>query len=236
MQIITETLKNRGKVLIPVFSVGRSQEVMLVLEEWARKNPDFNYKVYLDGMVLEASAIHTAYPEYLRDGLQRMILSNHSPFESPVFELVQNDRQAVAEGEPCVILAPSGMLNGGPVIQYLKLLSNDPKNTLIFVGYQAVNTLGRKIQRGDREVPIVGDDGRLETAKIAMRIETCEGFSGHSDRPQLIAWAKNVKPRPSTLYTMHGDEEKCEELARLLGHILHVDARAPMNLDGIRLK
>lgn len=235
-RVIQETMDKGGKVLIPVFSVGRSQEVMLVIEEYARRNPNFKAKVYLDGMVREASAIHTVYPEYLRDNVQRTILSGHSPFESPIFELVKGDRHEVAEGEPCVILAPSGMLSGGPAISYLKMLGANPNNTLIFVGYQGINTLGRKIQRGDREVATVGDDGRLESIKINMRIETCEGYSGHSDRRQLLAFVKNMRPRPSKIYTMHGEESKCEDLAHTLSKIMKVEARAPMNLDGIRLK
>lgn len=235
-RVVQETINRKGKVLIPVFSVGRSQEVMLVLEDYARKNKDFNVKIYLDGMVREASAIHTVYPEYLRDNVQRTILSGHSPFESPIFELVKGDRQEVAEGEPCVILAPSGMLSGGPSVGYLKLLAENPNNTLIFVGYQAVNTLGRKIQRGDREVATIGEDGRLESIKINMRVETCEGFSGHSDRRQLIAFARSLRPKPAHIYLMHGEESKCEDLAGALSKILRVEARAPMNLDGIRLK
>jgi hypothetical protein len=235
-RVIQETINKKGKVLIPVFSVGRAQEVMLVLEDYARKNKDFNVKVYLDGMVREASAIHTVYPEYLRDNIQRTILSGHSPFESPIFELVKGDRQEVTEGEPCIILAPSGMLSGGPSVTYLKLLADNPNNTLIFVGYQAVNTLGRKIQRGDREVATMGEDGRLESIKINMRVETCEGFSGHSDRRQLIAFMRNLKPKPTHIYMMHGEESKCNDLASTISKMLHVEARAPMNLDGIRLK
>lgn len=235
-RVIQETISRKGKVLIPVFSVGRSQEVMLVLEDYARRNKDFNVKVYLDGMVREASAIHTVYPEYLRDNVQRTILSGHSPFESPIFELVKGDRQEVTEGEPCVILAPSGMLSGGPSVGYLKLLAENPNNTLIFVGYQAVNTLGRKIQRGDREVATIGEDGRLESIRINMRVETCEGFSGHSDRRQLMAFARSLRPKPSHIYLMHGEESKCDDLSGTLSKILRIEARAPMNLDGIRLK
>ena len=236
IKIINETLEKGGKVLVPVFSVGRSQEVMLVIEEYARKDPNFKAKVYLDGMVLEASAIHTVYPEYMKESLQRRILSNKSPFESEIFELVKGSRDKIIEGEQCVILAPSGMLSGGPSVEYLKKMADNEKNALIFVGYQGLNTLGRKIQRGDREVPIADESERLETIKIKMRVETAEGFSGHSDRRQLIAFASNIRPKPSDIYLVHGEEKKCEDLARTLSKILKIEARAPQNLDGIRLK
>ncbi len=233
---IKETLGNGGKVLIPVFSVGRSQEIMLVLEEHARKNPDFKYPVYIDGMILEASAIHTAYPEFLRHNIQRRILSNDSPFESPIFTPVTGDRQEIVDGPPCVIVAPSGMLSGGPSVEYLKMMSDNPKNMMFFVGYQSALSLGRKIQRGMKEIPIEGEKGRTDSVKINMKIDTVEGFSGHSDRHQLVNFVKHMKPTPQRIFTMHGDETKCEDLARTLNKMFRVETRAPMDLDAIRLK
>jgi len=237
LKIVTDTIAGGGKVLIPVFSVGRSQDIMLVFEEFIRKNPDkANFKVYIDGMVLEASAIHTVYPEYLKDNVQRMILSGKSPFESPIFEVVKGNRQEVIDGAPCVILAPSGMMTGGPSVEYFKQLANNPKNSIIFVGFNTNYSLGRKIQRGDKEVAVVGEDGRLETLKINLHVETAEGFSGHSDRRQLMAFVKNMRPKPSLVLVNHGESKKCEDLAYALSRAMNIEARAPMNLDCIRLK
>jgi len=236
LSVIMETLAAKGKVLIPVFSVGRSQEIMLVLEEYANAHPDFNYPVYTDGMILEASAIHTAYPEYLRQNVQRRILSNNSPFENKIFEYAPKNRHEIVDGDPCVILAPSGMLSGGPSVEYLKLMAENPANTLVFVGYQSALSLGRKIQRGSKEIPMLGEGGKLETLKINMRVETVEGFSGHSDRSQLINFIRNVRPMPERIFMLHGDEMKCDELARSVNRIMHIETRAPMNLDAIRLK
>ncbi len=230
------TCQKGGKVLIPSFSVGRSQEIMLVFEEYASKHKDFNWPVYLDGMILEASAIHTAYPEYLRHNVQRRILSNDSPFESKIFEPVKKDRKEIAEGDPCIIVAPSGMLSGGPSVEYLKLLADDKRNSLFFVGYQSALSLGRKIQRGIKEVPTVTDSGRAASLKINMEIQTVEGYSGHSDRSQLISLLKNMRPKPEKVFTLHGDEKKCEDLSRTISRIMRIDSRAPMNLDAIRLK
>lgn len=236
-QFIMDTISRKGKALIPVFSVGRSQEIMLVLEEFAQKNPNFNVPVYLDGMILEASAIHTAYPEYLRHNIQRRILSNDSPFESRIFEPIrQQKREDIANGEPCVILAPSGMLAGGPSVEYLRLLADNPANSILFVGYQSALSLGRKIQRGAKEVPLVGEDGRSQLLNIKMAVETVEGFSGHSDRHQLMSFVKNLKPTPHRIFTDHGDESKCDDFAKSIGRMVHLDARSPMNLDAIRLR
>ena len=230
------TLKNGGKVLIPVFSVGRSQEVMLTLEKFVRgKEADFPYKVYLDGMILETTAFHTAYPEYLKKGIQRRILSDESPFESPIFEPVKKNRQEIVEGEPCIILAPSGMLTGGPSFEYLKMMAEDPKNSLFFVGYQSPTSIGRKIQGGEKELQVTDENGRIKNLQINMQHKTIEGFSGHSDRRQLIAFVRDMNQNFRNVFTMHGEQGKCEEMARTLGYLFKTDARAPMNLDAFRV-
>ena len=237
IRIIKETTAKKGKVLIPVFAVGRSQEIMLVIEDYARRNPDFNIPMYIDGMVLETSAIHTAYPEYLRESLERRILSNNSPFESPLIKVAKGtDKAEITEGEPCVILAPSGMLNGGPSVEYLNLLAEDERNSLVFAGYQSPLSLGHKIQRGTREVPTTGEDGKTKVMNIRMRVETVEGFSGHSDRHQLMAFLSNLRPTPERVFTCHGDWNKAEDLARTASSIIKRESRAPLNLEAIRLR
>jgi len=235
--IIRETIAKRGKVLVPVFAVGRSQELLLVLEEMVRREPDFNIPIYIDGMVLEASAIHTAYPEYLREQLQRRILSNMSPFENPLIKVAKGtSKEEITNGEPAIILAPSGMLTGGPSYEYMKLLADDPNNTLVFVGYQSALSLGSKIQRGMKEIPTLGDDGKMKTLSINMRVETAEGFSGHSDRAQLMAYLKNLRPNPERIVTMHGDYSKTDEFAKSAGMMMRKESVALADLEALRLK
>ncbi|MGC8586563.1 MAG: beta-CASP ribonuclease aCPSF1 [Candidatus Micrarchaeia archaeon] len=238
MDLIKRTIDNNGKVLIPLFAVGRAQEIQLVLENYIANNPKYkmDVPVYLDGMILEASAIHTAYPEYLKESLRNKILNNRSPFESEIFEVIKGERSDIIEKGPAIILASGGMLNGGASLEYLRMLAEDPKNALVFVGYNSSNSLGRRIQNGLREVPLPDEDGKLMTVKINMNVATVEGFSGHSDRRQLMGFVENLRPRPKSVFTMHGEEQKCEDLARSIGRMLHVEARAPMNLDSIRLK
>lgn len=234
---IKETIKNGGHILIPVFAVGRSQEILLVLEQHLARDPEFKSPIYIDGMVLEASAIHTAYPEYLRESLQRRILSNNSPFEWDKIKVAKGEKkEEIVNGEPSVFLAPSGMLSGGPSLDYFKLLAADPKNTILFVGYQSPLSLGSKIQKGMGEVPIMDDDGRTKVVDIKMRVETVEGFSGHSDRAQLMAFMKNLRPTPSRIITMHGDDAKTEDLSRSASLMLRKPGRAMANLEALRLR
>ena len=155
MNIIKRTIQNNGKVLIPLFAVGRSQELQLVLESYLTSNEyKLDVPVYLDGMILEASAIHTAYPEYLKESLRNRILNNRSPFESEIFEVVKGEREEVFDKGPGIILASGGMMNGGASVEYFKRLADDPKNSLIFVGYNSSNSMGRRIQNGISEVPL----------------------------------------------------------------------------------
>ncbi len=235
-RVVRQALERRGKVLIPVFSVGRSQEIMLILEEKFREEDGL--KVYIDGMSKEASAIHTVYPEYLRHNIQRRILQNDSPFDKPLFQnVVARERKEIAESDdPCAILAPSGMLTGGTSVEFLKMLAHDERNAIVFVGYQSATSLGRKIQLGAKQVPVLNDKNKLDTLDINLQVESADAFSGHSDRSQLISYVRSLRPRPGRIITFHGDELKCDDLSRTLSRINHVETRAPMNLDSIRLK
>lgn len=234
MRIVNETVEKRGKVLIPVFAVGRAQDVMVILA----KN-GFEYPVYLDGMLWDALAIHTAYPEYLGRELQKMILKEgFNPFLSEIFKRVgsASERKGIAESEePCVILATSGMLTGGPAIEYLKYLAEDEKSTLLFVGYQGEGTLGRRIQKGWKEVPME-INGKKVPVKIKCRVETVEGLSGHSDQRQIINYFKRLKSKPQRILCNHGENSKCIGLASTLHKLFKVETMAPKNLETIRLK
>jgi len=132
-------------------------------------------KIYIDGMIREATAIHTTYPEYLNTDLRNLIFrEGHNPFLAECFQQVDSPeiREKVINGDSCVIISTSGMLSGGPIMEYLLNLAEDEKNALVFVGYQADGTLGRRIQKGWREVPM----GRKGTITINLEIVTVDGF------------------------------------------------------------
>jgi KH/beta-lactamase-domain protein len=238
-EIVERTMKNGGKALIPVFAVGRSQEVMLVLEEMMRTSKLPNVPVYLDGMIWEATAIHTAYPEYLNSQLRTQIFQmGQNPFLSPIFKRVETSemRERICHDvEPCIVLATGGMMNGGPVLEYLKAWADDPKNSLIFVGYQAEGTLGNKILKGWNELQL-SERGKPITVKIKLNVEVAEGFSGHSDRRQLMSYIASLDPKPERIIIGHGDEHKCSDLASSIYKKFNVETRAPMNLETIRMK
>ncbi|MBU0496539.1 MAG: beta-CASP ribonuclease aCPSF1 [Candidatus Thermoplasmatota archaeon] len=236
--IIRTSLKKKGKVLVPVFAVGRSQEVMIVLENLVSTKEIPPVPVYLDGMIWEATAIHTAYPEYLNTKLRSQIFQRgDNPLLSEIFKRVDSvemREKIIQDTDPCVVLATSGMMNGGPVMEYFKTWASDERNSIVFVGYQAEGTLGRRIQRGSRELTL-NDGGNIINIQMNMQIDTCDGFSGHSDRRQLIGYINNMSPRPERIIFGHGEESKCLDISSTIHKKLNINTVAPMNLECIRL-
>src|SRR6056297_2173463 len=241
-KVIKETYEKDGKVLIPAFAVGRSQEMMLVLEEAMRSGDIPEMPVHLDGMIWEATAIHTTYPEYLRDDLRdRIFHDDENPFLADQFNHIdagEDERQEVADGEPCIILSTSGMVTGGPIMSWLRHLGSEEDSRLTFVGYQAQGTLGRRIQNGWDEIPMNrgGRGGRNSTLTLKLDVETVDGFSGHADRQGLMNFVKTMSPRPEKVLCVHGDESSVQDLSSALYHEFNMRTFAPKNLETFRFK
>ncbi|MFA5763694.1 MAG: beta-CASP ribonuclease aCPSF1 [archaeon] len=237
LQVIKETNEFGGGLLLPVFGVGRGQELAMVIEGFYKKGliGDQN-KVYVDGMVKEAGAIHTAYPEYLRQSLEKRILTNDSPFDSNLFTTVTPENRDKIVTEPgAIILATSGMMNGGPVVDYFKKMASNPNNTLVFVGYLAENTLGRQIQQGLKTMPI-SENGRTKKLDINLRVENIDGFSGHSDFNQLMDYVGSLKPKPRKIIVNHGDPTRSVEFSREVARKFGISSTSIRILDSVRLR
>lgn len=239
ISIINSTLENRGKALIPVPAVGRAQEIMLILDAYMREGLLMEVPVYIEGMVNEATAIHTTYPEYLARNVRDMIFNDGiNPFQSEYFINVKDHstRQETIEGGPSVIIATSGMLEGGPSVDYFKNLAFEERNTLIFVSYQIDGTLGRRLQSGMVEIPMVNEKGKVKIVNNKLSVETIKGFSGHSDEHQLIAYLRKIHPKPESIIVNHGERSKCIGLANRLKKIFRTSTFSPKVLETIRLK
>lgn len=244
IEMVKRTLERGGKVLIPVMAVGRGQEIMLILSNAFENKLIPEVSVYIDGMIGEVTAIHTHYPELMSSEVMRKIYSGENPFYRPNFIEVtdRNKREEIALGDPSIIIATSGMLNGGPSVEYFKLLSEDQRNSLVFVAYQVEGTLGRKIKDGLREVTLLNADGRLQTFKVNMEVHSVEGFSGHSDRTELLSFLSRMRPKPKTIILNHGEPNSIESLANTikknrarLGLPNELEVYAPDILWGVRL-
>ena len=237
-KIIIETVKRRGKVLMPVLGSGRAQEVMVMLETMVQNKEMESIPVYIDGMVWDVTAIHTAYPEFLNSMVRRQIFhKDQNPFLSEIFKRVGSKKeriQLVEEKGPCVILATSGMLVGGPSVEYLRLLADNPKNSLIFTCYQGEGSLGKRIQRGEREI-VFRNGSKQEVCNIKMDVHRLE-ITGHSDRKQLMNYIYKCSPKPKKVIVMHGESSKCLDLASSIHKAQRIETNAPRNLETLRIK
>ncbi len=229
---VKETLKNGGKVLVPALAVGRAQEILLLLTDAILSGELPHVNIYLEGILWETSMIHTAYPEFLSQEVQTMILSDKNPFEQDfVIRVSAKERKDIMESkEPAIIIATSGMMNGGPIIDYFKYAAKDPKNLLAIVSYQARGTLGRRILEGEKEINIDG-----EIVKVNLKVKRYEGFSGHADRRELVKFVGKLNPRPKQAIIVHGEPPKPFELAYKLKKTYGIETYVPKNLDAIRL-
>ncbi len=237
--VINEGLKREGKVMIPVPAVGRSQEIMLVLDQYMRSGYLLEAPVYIDGMIGEATAIHTAYPEYLAEAVRDQVFRQGiNPFQSEYFVNVEHPstRKEIIEGGPSIILTTSGMLEGGPSVEYFKQLAPDDRNVLIFVSYQIPGTLGSRIRSGAREVSLLGSGGKVDIIEIKMGVEGVEGFSGHSDRNQILRYVRRISPKPEQVIVNHGEPHKSSDLVNVLRRQYRYNAYSLDVLETIRLR
>jgi len=133
-------------------------------------------------------------------------------------------------------MATSGMLIGGPSVQYLRGIAQDQDSSLIFVSYQVSGTLGNRIQRGFKEFQYVDAKGRTQLVKLGLNVFTLEGFSGHSSRSQISQFLRRIQPRPKLVITCHGEESKCVSLSTMIHKKLKKATKSPRNRETVLLK
>ena len=224
---IKETLTEGGHVLIPSFAVGRGQDILFLLENYMRSGALPHVKIYMDGMVKKAMKIYRQNIPYTKEEVQkRVLMSSDDPFASKHFFVPKSKDRKDVLAEPCIIVSTSGMLSGGPVLLYLKELGDNPKNKLIFVGYQAEGTRGREILEGAKKIMI--DDEEVE-----LRLKIAEvRLSGHAGKSELLQFAHGIKGLKKVIL-VHGELEGLEALARNLEKDYEVEI--PSVLEEIKI-
>lgn len=232
--LIIRTVQRGGKILIPTSGTGRAQEFMILIEQMVRAGELEPLPVYIDGLVWDITAIHTAYPEFLSAQVRKMIFhKDDNPFLSEIFKRVgtPKERQALLNEEgPSVIIATSGMLNGGPSVYYLRNLAHNPANSLIFSCYQGEGTLGRRIMAGEREFNLSKEQVQLHLDVLPLEL------SNHSDRRELMNFVARCSPRPKKIIVNHGENIRCLDLASSLHKQFRIETSAPRNLETLRLR
>jgi len=237
LETIKRTIERKGKVLIPELGLGRAQETMLILDDAFKQGLLPEVPVYIDGMIWDINGIHTAYPDFLSSNIRNQIFQDKNPFVSEIFRRVgsSQERKQVVEGGPCIILATSGMLQGGASVEYLRELADNKKNSIIFVCYQGVGSLGRQVQEGLKEVKMM-NEGKEELVKINLEVNTLDGLTAHSGRNQLLAFINRCNPKPKRVIINHGEASKCLDLASTIYKLNRVETSAPRNLETVRIR
>ena len=237
IEIINKTIERNGKILVPELGLGRAQETMLIIEDAIKAGKMKKIPVYIDGMIWDINAIHTAYPDFLSSNVKSSIFQDKNPFVSETFSRVGSpqERKKVIEGGPCLVLATSGMLVGGASVEYLREFAGNKNNSIIFVCYQGVGSLGRQVQEGLNSTKMMVD-GREENVEINLEVHTIDGLSAHAGRNEIISFFNNIRPKPKRIMINHGEVSKCLDLASALYKLNRVETNVPRILETIRLR
>jgi metallo-beta-lactamase family protein len=215
-ELVNKTTDRKGKILIPSFSVERAQEVIYHLVELMREGKIRNIPIYLDSpMAMKVLNVVLDHPELYDDKIKKKIRENTNPLvykKLKILETVDDSKSINGQKDSCIIIAGSGMMNGGRILKHLQFYIEDENNMLIIVGYMAVGTLGRQILENQEEVEV---DGRM--FKLKIEHHKINEFSAHADQTQLVKWAASIitdipsaHKNPPTLFLMHGEKEQVE--------------------------
>jgi KH/beta-lactamase-domain protein len=224
---IESTVAAGGHVLMPVPAVGVSQELILLLDRFT-KSGSLRTKVLVEKIISEATAVYEAYPEFLSKELGNHVLESETSQFGPQFPIVESD--TLKPSEPAIVLAPSSMLVGGPSVDYLKQIANDPRNTLIMLSYQSLDTPGRALLDGARQITIKG-----ESVKVECQVKRIDGLSSHSDYNQLMAYVMRLRPKLRRVLVNHGERPKAQNLASMINKQLRIQTQHPLVQEAIKL-
>jgi KH/beta-lactamase-domain protein len=236
--ICKEIFKRGGKLLMPVLGSGRGQEVLVIIDRMIRGGLLDPVPIYIDGMVWDITAIYTAYPEFLNAEIrQQIIQKDDNPFLQEWVKRVgsvNERRQVIESGESCIIIATSGMLNGGASVEYFKQLAEQDKNAIMFSSYLAPGSLAKRVWSGERAFAFRKGTGQ-EIVECKMEVHKLD-VSGHADRKELMSFVQHLNPKPRKIILNHGESSRCLDLASALHKQFRVETVCPRNLEALRLR
>ena len=209
--LIGKTVGQGGSVIVPAFAVERTQKFLFILKELMDSGLIPQVPVYCDSpMAIQAVEIFMKHSEDYSEETRNLVEKYGSPLEWTGFQFAQTPEQSKRINDskyPCVIVSSSGMVTGGRILHHLAQRLPDPKNTVIFIGFQAPGTRGFTIKSGAPEVKIFG-----EMVPIRAQVAAFEQFSDHADTPELLQWLRTFTSKPKTTYLVHGDPPASAQL------------------------
>jgi metallo-beta-lactamase family protein len=224
--IVNRTYKRGGKMIVPAFAVGRTQQLVLLLHELIDAKAIPPFPIFVDSpLAVNVTDVFRKHPE-LYDEEAAVFLANHGdPFGFKLLTYVRDVEQSKTLNDlrgPFMIVSASGMCEGGRVLHHLKNNVGDPRNTILLTGYQAEYTLGKKIEEQWDEVPIFG-----EPMPLRAEVQKLDALSGHADREELLAWMQPIAAGLKKVFLVHGEPEQQSALAAAIRERYHIEAIAP---------
>ena len=219
-QAARSTYERGGKLLIPCFAVGRTQEIVYGLHQLWEESKLPQMDIFVDSpLAVNVTEVFRMHPECYDSDILDLMLREHNrdPFgfgRLRYIRSVESSKELNSLKQPAIIISASGMCESGRILHHLKNNIEDPRTMLLFVGFQAENTLGRKLVDGQSPVPIFG-----EPFRVNAEVRRADGYSAHADQAELISWANRTREKSALkrIYLVHGEEASCLTLAKLLG-------------------
>ena len=219
-RIVRETAHRGGLLIIPAFAVGRTQDVVYHLHELMEAKQIPSMPVYVDSpLATNVTEIFRQHPECYDEETEKLLLQDggKDPFGFDMLKYTRSTEESKALnnlGKPAIIISASGMCEGGRVLHHLRRNIGETKTTVLFVGYQAENTLGRKLLQGDRTVRIYGEE-----YEVRARMEEIDGYSAHADESELLDFIAALPKKPKLVFVVHGEPDATKAMAAGLSRL-----------------
>jgi metallo-beta-lactamase family protein len=230
-EVVHRTIGRGGRLLVPSFAVGRTQELVATLHDLLERGELPDVPMFVDSPLARvATDVYRKHPECFDAETLRAFTQGDgrgwgAPFGFPRLRYVSSPEESKAlndRTEPCIVIAASGMCEGGRILHHLQVGIGQPRNTVLFVGYQAEGTLGRRIQEGAEVVNIFGEPARLRCDVVSL-----EGFSAHADQQEILDWVGRLDPAPRRIFLVHGDPAPAGILAGMLRERVAAEVSVP---------
>ena len=230
-EVVNRTVSRGGRVIVPSFAVGRTQQVVLLLHHLANEKRIPSLPIFVDSpLAVNVTTVFRAHPECFNEDTRAFLQSGEDPFGFARLKYVReaaDSKKLNSLDGPYVVISPSGMCEVGRVLHHLRHNIGDARNTVLITGYQAENTLGRKLVEGMKEVKIFG-----EPVEVRAEIASLQALSGHADRDELLAWMSSITPKSITpglknVFLVHGEPSQAAGMTDAIRKTYGIEAVTP---------
>jgi metallo-beta-lactamase family protein len=224
--VVNRTAGRGGKIIVPSFAVGRTQQLVMLLHQLMDAHKIPSIPIFVDSpLAVNATEVFRKHPELYDEEAGKFLAAGNDPFGFSRLQYIRDSSESKALNSlhgPFLVLSASGMCEGGRILHHLRNNIEDPRNTVLITGFQAENTLGRKILNGDREVPIFGEPMQLRAEVVSL-----DELSGHADQRELIEWMRPMAPRLKKVFLVHGEPAQGAALAEVIRKEFRLDVQQP---------